>query len=241
MCWHSCDTTVESNQLDNNGAKNFNGLGVLGDNFCSGIIFDGNTAIPDSAEYQSRIFNNSITRLYDGRANKKIAIRLKNSNYANGNKNYVAGNYSNGADNHFLVDAGGSMPSVEHAVTNMSCGQIEIFSPTTTSGFQMQDDTHLCVVVHNNVSGSWVLLPLRPTNGQICKVKNLQSNGTPSTQSFCYVQPAGSYATTIDKRFYQLKLMASTSTGDLESNCNQCATFVYVQSENTWVSISDAY
>ena len=239
MCWHSSDMTVENNQLDNNGYKTWNGLGIDGDNWGSGIVFDGDTNIPADSAFQSRIFGNMIPRLHDGRANKKIGIRLRNTKYTNGDFNFVNNNYSSGADNHFQVDAGGSMASVEHCVSRETCGQIEVFSPSANAqGFQMQDDTEFAVVVHNNLSGCYVQLPIAPYPGQKVIVKNLQTNGTPSVSSFIYVQPSGSQTPTIDKRFYQLKLLCSTSTGDLESGANQCAAFVYVEAESTWVSIN---
>jgi hypothetical protein len=185
---------------------------------------------------------NSFNFLHDGRANEKIAIRLRNINYGNGNINYVQGNYSSGADRHFKVDEGGSMPAIAHSVTRRTTNQIEIFSPSTNAeGFQMKDDTELCICVHSNLSGCYVKLPIAPHAGQVVRVKNLQTSTNPSSSAFVYVQPSGSQSPTIDKRFSQLKLVPSTSTGDLEESANQAATLIYEASENTWISVSDAY
>lgn len=242
MLWSCADMSVTNNSCTNNGYSLWNGIGGLGDNFSSGVTCDGNSNIPSDAKYQARIMGNSFNILHDGRANEKIAIRLRNDYYGNGNINYVQGNYSSGADRHFKVDEGGSMPAIAHSVTRRTTNQIEIFSPSSNAeGFQMKDDTELCLCVHSNLIGCYVKLPIAPHDGQVVRVKNLQTNGSPSSSAFMYVQPSGSQTPTIDKRFYQIKLTPSTSTGDLEEGANQCVTFIHVAAENTWVNCSDAY
>jgi parallel beta-helix repeat protein len=242
MLWSSADMTVENNTCNNNGYSNHNGIGNLGDNWSSGITCDGNSNMPANAKFQARIIGNTFINLHDGRAGEKIAIRLRNDNYANGNVNYVQNNHSSGADRHFKVDEGGSMPAVANVVSRRTTNQIEIFSPTANAeGFQMQDDTELVLCVHSNLSGCWVKLPLAPYDGQVVRVKNLQTSTSPSSSGFMYVQPSGSVVTTIDKRFYQIKLTPSMSTGDLEEGSNKCVTFIYVAAESTWVNCSDAY
>jgi hypothetical protein len=105
----------------------------------------------------------------------------------------------------------------------------------------MDEDTDLVLVKHNDLTGCSVNLPLAPLDGQICRIKNYQTSSSPTATSVVYVNPAGSVAPTIDGRFYQLKLVPSASTGDLEAHANQCGTFIHCASESTWISISDAF
>jgi hypothetical protein len=180
--------------------------------------------------------------MHDGRANEKIAIRLSNDNYNPGNKNYIQNNFSSEGDKHLHIDPGASMPSVIQSVTFTSANKIQVFSPTVGGTvFQMNEDTDIAIVKHDDLTGCSVNLPLSPLDGQTCRIKNYQTSASPTSTSVVYVNPAGSVATTIDGRFYQLKLVPSSSTGDLEESANQCGTFVYCAAESTWISISDAY
>ena len=234
--------TVEGNTCNNNGYSTWNGIGVLGDNFASGLTCDGNDNIQSDAKFQARVIGNSFLNLHDGRANEKIAMRFRNDYYAFGNILYVQGNYSEGADRHYYRDSGGSMPNVANLVSRRTANKVHIFSPTSNAeGYQMDEDTELVVISHSNLSGTYVKLPEAPSDGQIVRVKNLQTSTNPSSSGFCYVQPSGSQTTTIDSRFYQLKLVPSTSTGDLEESANQCCTLIFILSINTWVNVSDAY
>ena len=94
---------------------------------------------------------------------------------------------------------------------------------------------------HDDLTGCSVNLPLAPISGQICRVKNYQTNTNATATSVVYINPAGSVATTIDGRFYQLKLIPSASTGDLEAHANQAATLIYCAAESTWISVSDSF
>ena len=135
-----------------------------------------------------------------------------------------------------------AMPDIANLVTRRTANQVEVFQPSANAeGLQMKDSTELCICVHSNLSGCYVKLPLAPYDGQICRVKNLQTNTSPSSTGFMYCQPSGTVAQTIDSRFYQIKLTPSTSTGDLEEGANQCVTLIYIESLSTWVNCSDAY
>ena len=129
MCWSTSEVTITNNNIRDCGYALFNGIGVLGDNFASGITLDGNSNIANDAEFQSRIFGNSIIQMHNARSpSEKIAIRLSNDNYNPGNKNYIQNNFSSEGDKHLHIDPGASMPSVIQSVTFTSANKI----PATT-------------------------------------------------------------------------------------------------------------
>ena len=106
--WNSSDITVECNQTERSNYMSWNAVGNDSDSWAGGIHIAGNAGISSTAEYQTRVINNSFILCGLGRAPEVRAIVYEDAALTSPescNKNYVDGNYSDAAVHLKLVDA----------------------------------------------------------------------------------------------------------------------------------------
>ena len=218
----------------------------MGDACCGGVVADGDSNIPVSATYQCRITGNVITEPSAGRAADIYAVRIMNTAYATGNKVFVQGNKSQGADIHFAND--GLVPP---AVFDMDSRAPRPFGPTVyenlTNGddVQIQSSDKVVLIKHDQVENLTVTMPADAQNGQIFVIKNYMiGNGSGAGDYKITLRPAQGQTPTLHKfdyKFDTLELKASSYASGLMSDENEAARLMWYAPDATFISLQDAY
>ena len=111
------------------------------------------------------------------------------------------------------------------------------------SPFQVADDTWLQVIKHDNTSGLEVYLPDDPEDGQVSRIKNLNTSG--DNHLIVSLNVANIAAgVTIDGRFTSVQLNGSGSGSSPDTQTNQCSTMVFIEdiaAGSYWVRVGDGY
>ena len=243
--WSCCNCTVSDNKMEKSNFSDWNGQAVLGDAWCGGVVADGDSNIPVSATYQCRITGNVITEPSAGRAADIYAVRIMNTAYATGNKVFVQGNKSQGADIHFAND--GLVPP---AVFDMDSRAPRPFGPTVyenlTNGddVQIQSSDKVILIKHDQVENLTVTMPSDAQNGQVFVVKNFHIGDASQGGNYVItVRPAQGQnpAHKIDYKYDTLELKASIYAGGLMSDENEAARLMWYALDATFISLQDAY
>ena len=111
------------------------------------------------------------------------------------------------------------------------------------SPFQVADDTWLQVIKHDNTSGLEVYLPDDPEDGQVSRIKNLNTSGDAHIIVSLNVANIAA-GVTIDGRFTSVQLNGSGSGSSPDTQTNQCSTMVFIEdiaAGSYWVRVGDGY
>ncbi len=116
---------------------------------------------------------------------------------------------------------------------------------TLESPFQVADDTWLQIIEHDNDSLPLVAyLPDDPDHGQVCRIKNLNTNSDMHILVEVNSTQIGN-GITIDKRFTSVQLNGPGSTSSPDTQTNQCCTMVYFHvatpDSGFWTRVGDGY
>lgn len=248
MLWHCSTCTVSDNKIEKGNFSTFNGQGVLGDSFCGGIIADGDTNITASATYQCRITNNLITEPGAGRVvNGDIfAIRIKNTAFSNGNKVFIQGNHSQGADVHFVND--GLVPA---AVLDMDQRAPRPLAATVyenlTNGntVQLSKNDTIALIKHDQVENLTIVMPPDAEDGKIICVKNFHIGDGSQGGNYIITVIAAPFQTptnhVIDYKYSSLELKASTIASGLLSDVNETVRLMWKKDDASWICLNDSF